>query len=1206
MSVSQRLFCVLTLPLYLARSSSSSSLNVTPRTFLLLRSSPRYLTITRSISFTSSLPLSSSIMSQRQGSRGHREQRWRQKPISNGHSSINEGVSAAVSEAVTNQLDGLSIAENWMQTHASATPVQSGESVNQSYVQSPQAIWKPKSYGTVSGASAAKVEGVHVDKMSAPIQGNASGAVAAEKSSVGLSKIFGSDLLENFTVDNSTYSVAQVRATFYPKFENEKSDQEIRTRMIEIVSNGLATVEVSLKHSGSLFMYAGHEGGAYAKNSFGNIFTAVGVFVLGRMFCEAWGTKAAAKQAEFNSFLERNRMCISMELVTAVLGDHGQRPREDYAVVTAVTELGNGKPKFYSTPEVIAFCQKWRLPTNHVWLFSTRKSVTAFFAVYDALCEEGTASPVCKALDEVADISVPGSKDHIKVQGEILEGLVARIVNRESIKQMEEVLRDYPSPPADGADLDLGPSLRDICAANRSDEKQQIKALLQSVGPSFCPDHLDWSGKESVHSHSRDVGKSVLSKFLQSHPADYSTTKLQEMVRLMREKRFPAAFKCYHNLHRIDCVSSANLFYKMVIHVHSDSGFRRYQKEMRHKPGLWPLYRGFFIDINLFKASKERAAEIAKNKDNVGEHANGSGSILELNGLADDDANLMIKLKFLTYKLRTFLIRNGLSVLFKEGPAAYRAYYLRQMKIWGTSAGKQRELSKMLDEWAAYILRKQGKRQLSSSIYLTEAESFLEQYAKRSPQNQALIGSAGNSVRAEDFLAITEGARDEEDDLEKEREPEPITSIHPVKDTVQRDAGLIVFFPGIPGCAKSALCKELLNAPGGLGDDRPVHSLMGDLIKGRYWQKVADERRRKPCSIMLADKNAPNEEVWRQIEEMCWRTKASAVPVIPDSEGTDSNPFSLDALAIFIFRVLQRVNHPGNLDKASPNAGYVLLMFYHLYEGKSRQEFEEELLERFGSLIKMPLLKPDRSALPNAVRSILEEGINLYNLHTNRHGRLDSTKGSYAQEWTKWEKRLRQVLTDNTEYLNSVQVSFDFAVKQVLEQLRNIVKGEYKPPTPSTGKRKFGNIVFAAVSLPATEIQSLLHKMAEKDSKVETFLKDKQMEHSLKKAHVTLAHKKSHGVIAVASYGVYLNQNVPVEFNALLFTDKMAALEAQLGCVDGEKIISKNQWPHVTLWTADGVPPKEANLLPQLLSEGKATLVEIKPPVTITGKLEFY
>lgn len=37
-----------------------------------------------------------------------------------------------------------------------------------------------------------------------------------------------------------------------------------------------------------------------------------------------------------------------------------------------------------------------------------RKSVTSFFAAYDALCEDGTATPVCQALDEVADISIPG------------------------------------------------------------------------------------------------------------------------------------------------------------------------------------------------------------------------------------------------------------------------------------------------------------------------------------------------------------------------------------------------------------------------------------------------------------------------------------------------------------------------------------------------------------------------------------------------------------------------------------------------------------------------------------------------------------------------------------------------------------------------------------------------------------------------------
>ncbi|RXI04526.1 hypothetical protein DVH24_038800 [Malus domestica] len=1140
--------------------SSSSSSTFVSGAFLFLRSSfpssshPRFLS--PSLSLSSSISLSHSTMpyNQRRGGRG--EQKWTQKQKTDG-SSASTGDSSA---AVTNRVGELSLSGGNGQTNASVKPLQFGkvQSANQGPVQGQKGTWMPKSYGTVDGAKAAEVE-APIDKSSVGTRGNGAGQAAVKKTSVGLSQLFNGNLLENFTVDNSTYAQVQIRATFYPKFENEKTDGEIRTRMIEIVSNGLATLEVSLKHSGSLFMYAGNKGGAYAKNSFGNIYTAVGVFVLGRMFREAWGREAPKVQAEFNDFLERNRMCISMELVTAVLGDHGQRPKEDFAVVTAVTDLGNGKPKFYSTPEIIAFCRKWRLPTNHVWLFSTRKSVTSFFAAFDALCEEGTATTVCMALDEVADISIPGSKDHVKEQGEILEGIVARIVSQESSKHMEKVLIDFPPPPMDGAGLDLGPSARDICAANRSSEKQQIKALLEGVGSSFCPDQLDWLGIGAGDDYSRNADKSV------------------EMIRLMKEKRFPAAFKCYHDYHKVDSISSDNLFYKMVIHVHSDSAFRRYQKEMRLKPGLWPLYRGFFVDINLFKASKERAAEIAKCKSSIVE--DGNSGMPGKYGLADEDANLMIKLKFLTYKLRTFLIRNGLSILFKEGPAAYKTYYERQMKIWNTSEPKTRELRKMLDEWAVYIRRKCGNKPLSSSVYLSEAEPFLEQYAKRSPQNQALIGSAGNFVRAEDFLAIVEGGRDEEGDLETEQEAVPSSPIASGRDTIPKVEGLIVFFPGLPGSAKSALCKELLKAPGGMGDNRPIQSLMGDLIKGRYWQKVADECKKKPYSIMLADKNAPNEEVWRQIEHMCHSTRASAVPVVPDSEGTDSNPFSLDALAIFMFRVLQRANHP------------------------SRREFDGELVERFGSLVKIPLLKPDRNPLPDAVKNILEEGINLYKLHTAKHGRLESTKGTYAKEWAKWEKQLRDVLFGNAEYLNSVQVPFESAVKEVSEQLKKVAKGEYK--TPDTGKKKFGAIVFAAVSLPVLEVSGLLDSLAAKHSEAEAFLKDKHLD-KLNKAHVTLAHKRSHGVTAVASYGTFLNKTVQVDITKLFFSDKMAAFEASLGSVEGERVVSKNEWPHVTVWTAEGVPAKDANNLPQLFLEGKATCIAIDPPATIDGTLEFF
>lgn len=116
----------------------------------------------------------------------------------------------------------------------------------------------------------------------------------------------------------------------------------------------------------------------------------------------------------------------------------------------------------------------------------------------------------------------------------------------------------------------------------------------------------------------------------------------------MKEKRFPAAFKCYHNFHKVDSTTNDSLHFKMVIHVHSDSAFRRYQKEMRYdevckfinalyiscesvvplliliqllsgllvyfimysnfmfdqlcycrnKPSLWPLYRGIYTFLN--------------------------------------------------------------------------------------------------------------------------------------------------------------------------------------------------------------------------------------------------------------------------------------------------------------------------------------------------------------------------------------------------------------------------------------------------------------------------------------------------------------------------------------------------------------------------------------------------------------------------------
>ncbi|KAH7352709.1 hypothetical protein KP509_19G059600 [Ceratopteris richardii] len=680
------------------------------------------------------------------------------------------------------------------------------------------------------------------------------------------------------------FSQAQVRATFYPKFENEKSDQEVRLRMIDVVDSGKGVLEVTLKHSGSLFMYAGHHGGAFAKNSYGNLYSAVGVFVLGRTLQEAWGSEAAAKQREFNAYLETHKLCISMELVTAVLGDHGQRPLKDYVVVTAVSDLKN-KPRFFSTSDIIAFCRKWRLPTNDVWLFSTRKSAAAFFAAYDALSEDGTATPVNKVLNGIADISVQAAKSHMEVQGEILEGLVARIVNPSSLERLKSVLKEVPLAVTK-AQQELQPTLREICLSKNATEDEQIKALLKAVGISMCSDYSDWNAKLP--------DPSLFNKFMSSKPVDSMTGKLQEMIQLLRERHMQARYPC--RVKEFDR-EEGKIQFRLTIHILSDMVFRNYQKEMRRSPGLWPLYRGFFVDICLFdEIDQYETSQLTK------EHE----VFVEDDALADETEHLMLKLKFLTYKLRTFLIRNGLSTLFESGFAAYRKYYLRLMDIWGTSASKREQLDQMLTEWAGYITQKCHGIQLEERSYLTEAEPFLKRFAERSPQNSQLVGAAAKEIKADEFLSKLSTQTDEDlyDDVSKA----DLLPNEPVKAK-----GLLVFFPGIPGCAKSALCRALLENQGGLGIGKPMQSLMGDMTKGRYWDKLSEERRRNPSVITLADKNAPNEEIWTTVARMCRDTQAIGVPVVPDSEGTTSNPFCLEILAVFMFRVLQRVNHPATM-----------------------------------------------------------------------------------------------------------------------------------------------------------------------------------------------------------------------------------------------------------------------------------------------------
>jgi hypothetical protein len=56
--------------------------------------------------------------------------------------------------------------------------------------------------------------------------------VAAEQG--GASRLFMG--AADFAVDNNTFAQAQIRAAFYPKFENEKSDQEVRELLLASIT----------------------------------------------------------------------------------------------------------------------------------------------------------------------------------------------------------------------------------------------------------------------------------------------------------------------------------------------------------------------------------------------------------------------------------------------------------------------------------------------------------------------------------------------------------------------------------------------------------------------------------------------------------------------------------------------------------------------------------------------------------------------------------------------------------------------------------------------------------------------------------------------------------------------------------------------------------------------------------------------------------
>jgi len=224
--------------------------------------------------------------------------------------------------------------------------------------------------------------------------------------------------------------------------------------------------------------------------------------------------------------------------------------------------------------------------------------------------------------------------------------------------------------------------------------------------------------------------------------------------------------------------------------------------------------------------------------------------------------------------------------------------------------------------------------------------------------------------------------------------------------------GILVFFPAIPGCGKSAWvagAKKALNGilPPKSSDEgtkqRNLIVQIGDQTKEKFWPLVKRTRLKDRPSIYIADKNAPV-SVWNSIGEICAATKALAVPVLPDGsalrttqiegvrlpdgsieEAVHFYPFSLQFLAVCMARVIERPpgSHAGKLDASTSRACMIVVSFFSFYRKITADEFLETLTARLTSAgaivtpspIEVPFFGSGEDAIPDDLELVMKEAL---------------------------------------------------------------------------------------------------------------------------------------------------------------------------------------------------------------------------------------
>ncbi|CAB9524977.1 expressed unknown protein [Seminavis robusta] len=538
----------------------------------------------------------------------------------------------------------------------------------------------------------------------------------------------------------------RLEAIFLPKFENEnRSDQTIRQSMMDLVASDQGYAEVTLKHSGSLLLWSGGQR-FYSKNSTNNPFTFSGEILLRQHFFrvqqalkkkdgedhimsdddvkpESGNTESLFHKC--SDYVEQHRLTLSFEVVTTVLGDHGATPQRDYLILTAVADRSRLGQHFFSTLELLQLAQKFYLPHNDAWVFSSKESIQKLFQYYDQSRETGLASTAVEALSQAANANIQSMYPHEVCHSNILEGFVIRYVafsetKEECLEALQKVaetsrriLRQIPTEFPSGSMTDnndnvptrvLMVDLRALHTKNGQSAKrfeEDLCSVLRESGP-----------RSIVKNITSDALQSALTTYcnnLRNAPSPKQNMESNDIAKLIQTLSTFGMRIQYSVFSELEPTTNAadesqsRRRWLCMIHVYQDRTFQKYRKEQKKNPQeiAMDLFRGFCIEI---------CSPITKQEPSQQKRTDATVSATTTQTTADneikrDAANeLILKMKFIPYMVRTFGCRNGIRFLKQRNTQEFKDYASDLLTDkWQVSLPTIEKWLPYLHSWGDYV-----------------------------------------------------------------------------------------------------------------------------------------------------------------------------------------------------------------------------------------------------------------------------------------------------------------------------------------------------------------------------------------------------------------------------------------------------------------------------------------------------------------------